>query len=209
MKKAYGMNDLIAMTFDEFPFEGHWEEAFGRPEKNFKMIIVGPEKNGKTDVTIKFCKYICQWGKVDYNSHEEGKSKTFQETLKRNNMQEVAGKVMLLHKYNIAELKERLSRKGSARIVVIDSLDYMETTEKQYNELCSLYPRKVFIMLSWEDTKGKPLRAAAKKIAKRVDIVAYVKGGMLYPTSRFGGNKPFKFWDKPTSQAGQQLSLIN
>ncbi len=208
LKKATGVSDFMAMKFDDYPFADQWADAFGQPEKNFKMIIYGPEKNGKTDFCLKLCKYLAQWGKVYYNSHEEGKSKTLKDAFIRNTMQDVAGRVMLLHKEPFTDLMQRLAMKGSPRFLVIDSLDYMEITEKQYKTLVSTFPRKSIIMLSWEDTKQKPLRDASKKIAKRVDIVAYVKGGIVYPTSRFGGNKPLKFWDKPTSQAGTQLSLI-
>ena len=210
MKPAIGINDFLATKFEEYPFDGDFEQAFGLPEKNFKMMIYGPEKHGKTDFCVKFAKYISQWGKVYYNSHEEGRSKTLRDCFIRNNMQEVAGKVMLLHKEPYEGMMERLAKKGSPRFLVIDSLDYMELKEKQFKELVTTFPRKSIIMLSWCDAKEQPLRNAAKLIAKRVDIKCFVKNRTAYPTSRFGGNKSFVFGESMMkTQPGQQLTLIN
>ena len=207
MKKALGINDFLSLKFHDYPFTGEWLAAFGSPEKNFKMLIYGPEKNGKTDFTMKLCKYLGTFGKVYYNSSEEGRSKTMQETIRRNNMQEVAGRVLFLHKEDITTLMERLHRKGSPRFVVIDSLDYMELTDNDYKTLTDAFPRKAFIFICWSDPKDNPLLTSAKMIAKRVDIKVKVKQWVAYPTSRFsselGGNKPLKFHDKtiptPTS----------
>jgi nucleoside-triphosphatase THEP1 len=211
MKKALGINDLLAINFDDYPFDGQWEQAFGRPEKNFKMLITGPEKNGKTDFMLKLTKYLAQWGKAYINSHEEGRSKTLQEAFRRNDMQHVSGKVMLLHKEPFDTMMQRLAKKASPRFLVIDSLDYMELTDKQFKTLIDRFPRKSFIFLCWADTKDHPLLDSAKMIKKRVDITVLIKNRTCYPTSRFGGNTPFVFGPpiKSILQPGQQLSLIN
>jgi hypothetical protein len=185
MKKALGINDFLELKFHDYPFEGVWADSFG-----------APEKNGKTDFTLKLCKYLAQWGKVHYNSHEEGRSKTLQAAFRRNNMQEVSGRVMLLHKEPFEMLMERLAKKGSPRFVVIDSLDYMEITDNEFKTLVDRFPRKSFVFLCWCDTKENPLLNSAKMIAKRVDIKVLVKKYTAYPTSRFGGNKPMPFFDK-------------
>lgn len=209
LKKAIGMNEFLDTEFQVYEFQGAWLASFGTPEQNFRMMITGLEKNGKTDFAVKLTKYLSSFGKVYYNSHEEGKSKTLQETFERNKMKEVAGKVMLLHKEPFDDMLERLAKKGSPRFVVLDSLDYMELTEKQFKILVDRFPRKSIIMLAWCDNNEKPLRLAARLIAKRVDIVVKVRNGTAYPTSRFGGNQPLKFWDRQAPQQnGQQLTLM-
>jgi hypothetical protein len=212
LKKALGINDFMDLKFHDYEFTGSWLAMFGKPERNFKMLIYGPEKNGKTDFTMKLCKYICQFGKVYYNSHEEGRSKTLQGTLVRNEMCDVAGKVLFLHKESIDELVLRLKKAGSPRFVVIDSVDYMEITEKDYKRLVDTFPKKSFILISWIDKQGNPLTTHAQRIAKRVDIKVFVKDLTAIPVSRFSdetnGNKAWKFGNK-TPAPGSQPSLFN
>ncbi len=209
MKKATGINDLLEMNFDEYKFDGEWEAAFGRPEIGFSMLIYGPEKNGKTDLSLKLSKYVSKWGKVYLNNHEEGKSKTMQQAFIRNNMKEVAGKVMLLHKEPFEVIFERLKKKGGPKFLVTDSIDYMEFTEKQYKLLVDTFPRLTLIFLSWCDSQDRPKSHAAKMIAKRVDIKALIKNRTVYPDSRFGGNEPFSFGPAMKSlPTTQQLQLL-
>lgn len=198
------------MNFPFYEFEGDFQKAFGQPEKNFRMLIFGPEKHGKTDLALKYAKYLCRFGKVLFNSSEEGKSKTMQDAFHRNEMREVAGKFFLCHKETHEDIKERLAKKYSGyRFYFNDSIDYNETTERQYKELVKLFPRLAQVHLSWEDTKGNPLTEAAKMIAKRVDIKVYVKNRIAYPTSRFGGNELLTFGPpiKTVQQPGTQLTL--
>lgn len=196
MKKALGINDFLDKEFKTYPFAGPWLASLGTPEQNFRVLISGPKKNGKTDLTVKLCKYVSQWGKVYYNSFEEGISKTLQDAFKRNNMKEVAGQVMLLHKYTFEQLMKKLAAKGSPRFVVIDSRDYMKLTSTQYATLVDTFPRKSFFIICWCERNGEPKGNHAQEISYMVDIIIQVKNFVAYPVSRFGGNEPFYIKDK-------------
>ncbi len=185
LKKPKGIAEFLEKKFPTFEFTEHWLQMFGEPEKNFRMLIKGREKNGKTTWTLFFTKYLSQFGKVYYNSHEEGISKTLQNAMQACNMLEVAGKVMILHKESVEDLEQRLEASGSPRFVVLDSADYMKLTEDQYKKLIHKFPNKSFIIISWSDTKDEPLSAHAKRIAKRVDIVVTIKNYTVYAKSRF------------------------
>jgi hypothetical protein len=208
MSRAIGINDFLAKKFDTLPFTGEWLASFGTPERNFKALIYGLPGNGKTDFAIKIAKMLAQLGlKVHYNSFEEGISCTLQEAVRRNNLQDVSGKIMFGHKETLEQLMARLKKRNSAQAVIIDSRDYMNLTTEQFKALKDAFPRKAFILICWE-AGGKPKGEYAKSIEFMCDIKIRVWSYKAYPRSRFGGNKTFTIWDKQPA-AGEQLPLHN
>jgi hypothetical protein len=204
---AIGISDFLKRNFKTFPFEGEWQAHLGLPEKNFQMIVYGKPGNGKTDYVIKLCKYLASLGgRVYYNSFEEGISCTLQEAVRRNHLEEVAGKIIFGNKETIDEMIARLSRKNSANIVVIDSRDYMNLTTEQYKRLVARFPRKVFIIICWE-SGGKPKSQYAKDIEYMCDIKVNVRNFQAYPRCRFGGNGTLLIWKK-TAKEGEQIELV-
>jgi KaiC/GvpD/RAD55 family RecA-like ATPase len=62
------------------------------------MSITGDSGHGKTELVVKFIKQLCLKNntKADYFSFEQGHSKSLQDAIQRNNMEEVKGKVMFI-----------------------------------------------------------------------------------------------------------------
>lgn len=204
MSRSIGITDFLNRKFDTYDFDGQFLTSFGEPEKNFTMIVYGHPGNGKTEFCLQLAKYMAQFTKVYYNSFEQGISKTLQDGLKRNNMQEVAGRVMF-GKETFQEMVARLKRRNSGGMVVIDSRDYLNLTTEQYKKLIELFPRKSFIVVCWESA-GKPKGEYAKGIEYMVDIKVHVRNFKAYPRCRFGGNAPYVIWDKKP-KAGEQIML--
>lgn len=203
--KAIGITQFLDKSFDTYDVEGEWLDSFGLIEKNFKMSVTGESGGGKTEFIVKFVKNLCLNHKVkaDYYSYEQGHSKSLQAAIQRNNMEDVKGKVMFVSGGTFNELVERLKRRASAKIVVIDSQDYSDLSTKQYKELIKLFPKKSFIVISW--AKGeKPKNQASKDIEYMSCIKVFVKDGKAYPRSRFGGNKTFVIFDKKENAPAQQ-----
>lgn len=205
--RAIGVTEFLAREFDCYEFEGRWKNSFGLPEKNFTMLVYGRPGNGKTEFCIQFAKYMAGFTKVHYNSYEQGISKTLQDALRRNNMQEVAGKITFGNKENFSELMERLRNRNSAKVVFIDSRDFMKLNADQYKELVTAFPRKSFIIICWESAR-KPKGEYAKAIEFMVDIKVHVTDFKAHFRSRFGGNAPFDIWPDRRKRAGDQLSII-
>jgi hypothetical protein len=203
---AIGINDFLKKQFNTFQFTDEWKASFGEPEKNFKAIVYGHSGNGKTEFCIKWAKYLAQFAKVYYNSFEQGISKTLQDALKRNNMGEVAGRVIFGDKETFAQMLDRLKSKNGPQIVLIDSRDYMNLTTEQFKKLIEAFPRKAFIIICWE-SGGKPKGEYGKSIEFQCDIKIRVSNFKAYPKSRFGGNDPFVIWDRKP-KVGEQLQLM-
>lgn len=195
MARALGVTEFLSKIFECLPFTGAWKNFAGEPENNFSMIIYGKSGNGKTEFAVMFAKYLTAFGKVYYNSFEQGHSKSLQDAIKRQDLKEVAGKIIFAHKERYEEMVVRLKKKKSPRIIFIDSVQYIRLTVDQWHELRSLFPRKMFVMIA--HAKGdEPDGYHAQKIEFDVDIKVLVKGYQAWPKSRFGGNQEFMIYDE-------------
>ena len=76
-RNAKGVRELLSMKFDTLPFEGEWYDAFGTPESRGVWIVWGKSGSGKTSFVMKLCKELCKYGRVVYNSLEEGIGRKF------------------------------------------------------------------------------------------------------------------------------------
>lgn len=196
--KTIGIFQLSQKVFDTYDFQGVWLKHIGRPEKNFSCIIYGDSGNGKTDYCVKLAKYMSNFTKVLYVSHEEGISKSIQEAFDRNVMKDVSGKVILGEKASVDEIIAYLKKRNSPNVVVIDSLDYMRLTTDQYKLIREACPKKAVIIISW--SKGDvPKSQYGKDIEYMCDIKIRVKGFKAFTKSRYGGHEPFVIWDKSKS----------
>lgn len=198
--RAIGIKDFLARTFDIYPFQDEWKRSFAEPERNFRMIIYGHPGNGKTEFSIKLAKHMAQFTKVYYNSFEQGISKSLQDSLVRNKMEEVAGKIIFGDKETFQEMHNRLQRRNAPQVVFIDSRDYMNLTGHQYKELIEANPRKAFVIICWE-SGGRPKGEHAKAIEYMCDIKVHVRNFKAFPRCRFGGNEPYVIWKKPGNQS--------
>lgn len=199
--RAIGVSELINRKFDVFEFDGPWKSSFGYPEKNFSAIVYGASGNGKTDFCIKFAKYLTQFGRVYYNSFEEGISKTLQDAVIRNKLEEVAGKIVFGNRETFKEMMARLKKRNSPKIVFVDSRDFINLTTAQYKQMRKAFPKKAFIIVCWE-SNGKPKSEHGKAIEYMVDIKIRVANFKARPRCRFGGNQDFIIWNRPRRELG-------
>lgn len=131
-KRSIGVCEFLAKKFEEIEFEGKWADSFGLPEKNFSMFR-----------------------RVYYNSFEQGVSKSLQDALKRNNMEDAKGRIVFGNMDTLQEMYEKLSVRNSPQVVFIDSRDYMEMTRIQFAKLKDKFPHKAFIIVCWRKTANQ------------------------------------------------------
>jgi len=187
-KRAATVHEVLNTKFKELEFDGEFRELFGKPERSGCWIIWGESANGKTAFTMQLAKYLCRFGRVAYNSLEEGISLSLKGTLIREGMMEQKGRFLLLDKEPIDELHERLKRRKSPDVVIIDSIQYSGLTKITAKQLINEHPSKLFIFVS--HAAGKlPDGRTANSIRYDANVKVRVEGFRAWIESRYGGDK--------------------
>ena len=188
-RNAKGVRELLSMKFDTLPFEGEWYDAFGTPESRGVWIVWGKSGSGKTSFVMKLCKELCKYGRVVYDSLEEGISLTMQNTVRRSNMLE-ANRRFLLVCESMDELSLRLKRQKSPDFVVIDSFQYTQMTYRQYIEFKERHRNKLMIFIS--HASGRlPTGRSGKSVMFDASLKIYVEGYRAFSKGRFIGPKGY------------------
>lgn len=94
--------------------------SFGEPEKCGTWFVWGQSGNGKSSFLMQLARELCRHGRVIYDSLEEGTSLSFQEQLRRHDMAEVNGRLLIVVE-DMETLRARLRKRRSPRMVIIDS----------------------------------------------------------------------------------------
>lgn len=188
MGRAKSVSELLAMKVETFPFKDEWYNAFGEPERKGVWIVWGNSGNGKTTFVVQLCKYLCQFERVIYDSLEEGAGLTMKNTLVRCGMLDVNRRFLLLDNEPIAELSERLLKRKSPGIVVIDSFQYTQMTYKQYIAFKEKHKDKLIIFVSHAEGK-LPAKQCARSVMYDASQKIYVEGFRAFSKGRFMGPK--------------------
>lgn len=99
----------------------------GTPEANGVMLVYGNSGNGKTSFLMQLAKELSKFGKVAYNTLEEGARYSMKQALITAGMNDdvhARKNFVLLDREPIDELKKRLRRHKSQKFVIIDSFQY-------------------------------------------------------------------------------------
>lgn len=185
-RNAKGVRELLSMKFETLDFEGVWFDAFGTPERRGVWMVWGNTGNGKTSFVMQLCKELCRFGRVAYDSLEEGACLTMQNTLRRFNMQEVNRRFLLLDAEPLDQLSLRLKRQKAPDFVVIDSFQYTQMTYAQYIRFKEQHRNKLLIFISHASGKN-PDGRSAKKVAFDASLKIYVEGYRAFSKGRFIG----------------------
>jgi hypothetical protein len=187
--------------------------CIGIVEDTFDMIFYGNSGNGKTNATAIFLKAILKAllaqmpsVKCEYVAYEEGHAMTIQETfINRHKYLEELGNVMLLtDHYTFNELVQRMRKRKSAKIWVIDSLQAARFTEQQCADLKREFvngkKKKIIIWVSWAEASGKvPHGSTAKAVEYYANIKLRVQGLVVFPKTRYErngiGNKRYVIYE--------------
>lgn len=195
MARAISITQLYSKKRKLLMFDGEFAASFGTPELKGAWFVWGNSGNGKTSFVLQLCKYLTKFGRVAYNSMEEGDSESFKIACQRERMEEAKRKFILLDKEPIAELKERLRKRKAPQVVVIDSIQYSQMSYSEYTELLNEFGNTLFLIISHSEGK-EPEGKIAKKIRFDAFIKIRVEGFVAFVKSRYGGDKPYTIWDE-------------
>lgn len=108
MARTLSAKQVLTIKFDTIRLGGGWDECVGEIETTGIWFIWGNSGNGKTSAVVSLCKELSAFGKVLYNSREEGVSLTMQNTLRRYGMGELGSRFQLAN-MSLQELNEKIS----------------------------------------------------------------------------------------------------
>lgn len=201
MKRALSIKDIRAYKPTVMEFDGRWLDSIGKPELTGSWIIWGGSANGKTRFALQLAKYLGRFGKVAYDSLEEGLSLSMQKAIGDVGMADNKRSFVLLDKESVAELEERLEKQRSAQIIIIDSLQYTGLTYADYKRLRDRFRHKLFIFVSHASGR-EPKGEVGKSVKYDAFVKIYVEGYVAYPQSRYGGGSPFVIWENGARKYG-------
>ncbi|MDX2304638.1 MAG: hypothetical protein NW226_17650 [Microscillaceae bacterium] len=202
-QRILSSSSLLKKEFKMLKFEGFWADMLGEPESNFKALVWGPAASGKSTLTLRLCDYLTKWGKVGYNTWEEGHAKTFKDRLNSNNIDNP--KLFVIEKYSFEEMMSDDFKRKGYKTIVIDSLQYAHFSYDQYKKLVARYPSKIIILISQVNGRGRI--KGGTDFLHAVDMKIYCNNGMAQVQSRFTDEKTVQIFEKKI-KAGEQAKLF-
>lgn len=201
MRRGYSVWHILNFKPSTLDFTGRWRNLIGCPEVTGSWIIWGKSANGKTRFALQLASYLCNFGKVAYNSLEEGLSLTMQNAIKEVGFTSMECKrnFMLLDKEPLDDLRLRLQSRGAPRAVIIDSLQYTGLNYDDYKELRNENPDKILIFISHADGV-EPKGNVANSVKFDANVKIYVEGYRAMAQSRYGGGTHFDIWPLKASE---------
>ena len=201
MRRAYNVHQIRQFRPTTLDFDGEWLASIGRPERTGSWLIWGKSANGKTRFALQLARYLCKFGRVAYDSLEEGLSLTMRHAIAEVGFS--CGKAKrnfsLLDKEPIDELAERLRKEKAPKIVIIDSLQYTGMTYTAYKALRDANPGKPLIFISHADG-AEPKGNVANSVKFDANVKIYVEGYRAMPQSRYGGGQPYDVWPQKSAE---------
>lgn len=186
------LKSILDKKIERLKLEGVWLEAFGTPGRKGKVwIFYGEEKNGKTWFSILFADYLAKSEPVLYISAEEGLEESFQDVLRRANVDTSNKKFKSEGKgVTLQELDDYLSTRYAPKIVFIDNVTvYVEELKNGgLQKLLKNHPDKLFIFIAHEE-RGEPYTATAKMIKRLADRIVRIQGLVATVGGRTDGGK--------------------
>lgn len=195
--KIIGVKQLLQKKYklvEGLPQE--WADCLGQLEESFTMIIWGNSGQGKSNFVYQLLRVLSSIYSTLYVALEESHSLTTQNLVNRHDLAPLTGKIKWAnHETNFEALVAHLSKKKKEKIIVIDSVQYMDIDYKRYKLLKEKFPKKTFIFIS--HAKGKnPDGRTATSIRYDAGIKVRVEGYMAFVVSRYGGNKNYVIWEQ-------------
>ncbi|MFR9546137.1 MAG: hypothetical protein SNJ29_11240 [Rikenellaceae bacterium] len=200
MGRALSPTEVLSQKRDVLPFEGEWFDAFGHPEKTGVWFIWGNSGNGKTSFMMQLCKELAKFGKVGYNSLEEGVSLSMQNAIKRYGLAEQNRRVVFFDCMKMADLSEKLKKPRQPKFIIIDSFQYTQMNYKDYIKFKEAHRDKLLIFVS-HASGSQPSGRSAVSVMYDASLKIWVQHHRAFSKGRFIGERGyFNVWEEEANR---------
>ena len=206
--RAYSPKQVVNKKRVLYEFSDKFMDSFGKPEKCAKWIVWGQSFSGKSSLMFQICNYLCEFGRIDYNSIEEGNTQTVADKIIKHGLHDKDGKFRILDRVPVDDMMSRLKRRNSAEFAVIDSIQHSRMNKETYLKMADTIKNKSLLFVS--HAKGlNPSGDLAVHIRYDVDIKIHTVGFVAHVDSRYGGCKPFIIWEEGAKKYwGKKYGLV-
>ena len=190
MAKSLSSAQVLGIRNKTITLSGEWGGCIGEMARHGVVFIWGNSGNGKTSAIMQLCRELAigQGMKGLFLSLEEGYDVSIQNAIRRFGMQECKSRFQVIDSCSLQELTERLSKPRSEEFVVIDSIQYLELSYRQYKALKERFRAKLFILISHADGK-QPEGRAARAIRYDAGLKIWIEGYKAFSKGRYIGPK--------------------
>lgn len=158
--------NITIKTFDFAEKSQEFYEILGNPAENFRMMIYGQNFNGKSTYAILLAKFLCEnFGRVLYNSSEEGISISLQNKVKEINS-DLFDISSCRSGADLISLLKKTDKKP--RFLFIDSINDMNITNDDLKKIIELDSNRAIIWIM-QATKGGDFKGK-NEFAHEADI---------------------------------------
>jgi len=183
-RTIFNVKTIREKRFDTIHLDNYYRNLFGDPESKFTAMCYGPSGSGKSVFTLRFANYYADLiGKALYNSHEERVNQTIQERIVKFNIH--SPKLFFGNALKYDEMIHKIER-NHYRLVIIDSVQYMDFTYEQYKELRRTFAKRklAIVMVSFGTGLAKP-DPSFKDHLHASDVKGFFHNGKLTMISRY------------------------
>ena len=200
LKQALTYDNIKNTKRHYIPFTGEFQEVFSTPQDKGVWLIWGASGSGKSSFVMQLVAEFARTYKVIYNSlEEEPDDDDFFLRMERCGIDSVRGNFHAV-KDNYDELVQRLRKKQSAKVVVIDSATYFFKGRNAFQDhltlVRKLFPKKIFIITAHargnnpEDQLEFDIMHDANMKVRTDAYGAYNKG------RKYGRKNPYVIWEE-------------
>ena len=208
MTRAYSPMEIARRTYKTLQWDGRWKEAFGQPEENSTWFICGPSASGKSSFVMQLAEELTHYGRVLYMSYEEGVGMSFRQRMLFFGLDKRQGWFRVLTTCTLDELKECLSRRHSAKFIIVDSIQEAGWTYPETENLIESFPGKSFIFIS-QELKGRPLGKGAERLRYKAGVKIRVAGFRAWCQGRFTAEaaSSFTVWEEGVMRTTNDITI--
>jgi hypothetical protein len=191
MKRALTPRKILSKEYETLELSEPWQKAFGKPEKTGVWAICGHSGNGKSSLVMQLMKELSiSLGKGHMNSYEEDVRLTMKNLLSIAGMD--SARITLIRE-SFTDFYQRAKKPKSPKFFVLDSVQAMRMTAKQYEMIKELAESKLVIMVLRADGK-RPKGNLATDIWYDAELKIWVEGYVATSNGRHNPGGRYVVW---------------